>query len=676
MTHETLISLLFAGLVSGAVVWFLYYHQEKRKGSLYVLISLLRFVALFGLLILFVNPKLTKRELRTEKAKLVVLVDNSLSISDRGANDEVMSVVQKLEENKALSDKFILHKYGFGSDLNSKSDLSFDEAHTNIAKALTDANTVFGNENRAILLVTDGNQTIGNDYEYSGNDKFPIYPVAVGDTSRFQDLRIERINSNRYAFLRNRFPIEILAVYEGEPAVSSNLTVSLESRVVYKEAVSFTKERNSHSIPVLLEATTVGIKNIDVKLSPLVDEKNTENNNKRIVVEVINEKSKIALVSDIAHPDIGTLKKGIESNEQREVNLLRSSDVTDAMDDVDLVVFYQPTPAFKKVYDIAANKGLNTFTIVGPGTDWDFLNAVQSSFMNKSFGQKEAIAASKNEAFDLFDNSDFSVDGLPPLDGILGEITIKGKHDAILNQRIKGVELDVPLLSIISEGSGRDAVLFGENIWKWRMHAFRRDQNFKNFDEFFGKIILNLSLANTKNRFNMEYEPIYPSSGQTRIRATYFDENYVFDNSATILLTISQKENGRTLGVPMSLKGTFYEADLSNLTGGTYSFVASVKGGNNVKSGEFVVQDFNVEKQFSHTDHLKLGRLAHNSMGQLYFSNQVDSLIEHLLEQRQFVPKQISQQNVVSLIDFQWLLALIVTVLGLEWFIRKYNGLN
>jgi len=47
-----------------------------------------------------------------------------------------------------------------------------------------------------------------------------------------------------------------------------------------------------------------------------------------------------------------------------------------------------------------------------------------------------------------------------------------------------------------------------------------------------------------------------------------------------------------------------------------------------------------------------------------------------LLSKDRFLPVQKSEQNIVSLIDFRVLLALIAATLAIEWFIRKYNGLN
>ena len=61
--------------------------------------------------------------------------------------------------------------------------------------------------------------------------------------------------------------------------------------------------------------------------------------------------------------------------------------------------------------------------------------------------------------------------------------------------------------------------------------------------------------------------------------------------------------------------------------------------------------------------------------GNLYFTDQVPKLLEELESNPQYVPTQTSNQNVVSLIDFRILLALIALTLAAEWFIRKYIGL-
>jgi hypothetical protein len=189
-----------------------------------------------------------------------------------------------------------------------------------------------------------------------------------------------------------------------------------------------------------------------------------------------------------------------------------------------------------------------------------------------------------------------------------------------LGQRVKGVELNQPLLAVMGNDTEREAVLFGENSWKWRMQSFRNDQSFKNFDDFIGKIILYLSSNRSRERLTLDYSSVYPGSGTAKISATYFDKTYVFDANATIDLTLKNTETEALTEMPMLLKGGYYEADLGNLAQGSYDFTVSVRNENLSKSGSFTILDFDVEKQLVSTDYQKLARLAQNTDGKPYFS--------------------------------------------------------
>ena len=45
------------------------------------------------------------------------------------------------------------------------------------------------------------------------------------------------------------------------------------------------------------------------------------------------------------------------------------------------------------------------------------------------------------------------------------------------------------------------------------------------------------------------------------------------------------------------------------------------------------------------------------------------------LKDERYLPIQKSSKNIVPLIDWKYLLFLIVLTLAIEWFLRKYNGL-
>ena len=81
--------------------------------------------------------------------------------------------------------------------------MSFKGKSTNIHKAISDLNNLNNGKNAPILLLTDGNQTIGSAYEYT-NSTQTIYPIVFGDTANYKDLKISQVNVNKYSYIKNK----------------------------------------------------------------------------------------------------------------------------------------------------------------------------------------------------------------------------------------------------------------------------------------------------------------------------------------------------------------------------------------------------------------------------------------------------------------------------------------
>jgi hypothetical protein len=111
------------------------------------------------------------------------------------------------------------------------------------------------------------------------------------------------------------------------------------------------------------------MKVLEAKLEPLQNEKNLTNNKKSISLEVIDSRSKILLISDIIHPDLGFFKRILETNKELELFTKTTSDFIE-YSEYDLLILYQPQSAFRKVFsEIKANQ-LNYFLIGGSQTDY------------------------------------------------------------------------------------------------------------------------------------------------------------------------------------------------------------------------------------------------------------------------------------------------------------------
>ncbi|WP_318308385.1 VWA domain-containing protein [Flagellimonas crocea] len=676
MVLSTVLLIVLAVAAALILVYFQYFYKNPRKGSLKILLAALRFVTLFCGLLLLINPKFVSKDYFVEKANLILVVDNSTSMQDASSQTDIFQAIQQISQNNAINERFNIHQYGFGNTISASDSIQFDQSNTDISNALNTLNEVFVNGNNAFVLFSDGNQTLGRDYEYiTLNENSTVNPVVVGDTTQYEDISVGLINVNKYAFLRNSFPIESTIRYQGSRAVSSTVTISINGSRVHQERINFSATKNSQTLNTLVEAQSVGIKTIKIEVGTMENERNTANNSKETAIEVIDEKTNVAIVSDMLHPDIGALKKSIESNEQRSVTLLKPNVSQSELEDMGLIILYQPNRNFRSIYEFINNSGANHFTITGSKTDWNFLNGIQESFTVSGSRQAEDILPVLNNAFGLFGLGNFAVDGFPPLKGTLADIQLNKESETLMFQQLQGINLEKPLFSILTESNTKEAVLFGEDIWRWRAQVYRNEQSFDIFDEFIGNLMVYLGSNKQRNRLELDYELVFDNASMAKIRASYFDESYQFDSNANISISIKGRENDFSRTSPMLLKGSFYEVDLSDLGAGEYQFTVTVQEENLNSSGTFRILDFNPEKQLVSSNYQKMGRLAAKNRGELYYLDRLETLQSDLNSSQRFLPVQKSRDNVVSLIDFRILLGLIVISLALEWFIRKYNGL-
>ncbi|WP_282179815.1 VWA domain-containing protein [Maribacter stanieri] len=674
MESKTILYIILAAIVALGIVVFQYIYKQKAKSKIYLLLAFLRFVGIFGLLLLLINPQFAQKTYTLEKPNLVILADNSTSVTEKG--EELKEIISKIKASKEISNRFKIADYKFGSDLNILDSLSFQAKNTNIYKSLSSLKDVYAREQMVALVLSDGNQTIGEDYSYFKTDRNnTIYSIVLGDTTKYKDISVGPIQTNKYAFLKNKFPLETYVSYQGNTPVSVSVSLKMNGKIVHKENLKLNADVNFKTIAIQIDANSVGIKNLEVEVSQLVEERNVKNNRRATSIEVIDEKTKIALISDILHPDLGALKKAIESNEQREVSILKSSASNSVLEDVDLFIFYQPTAKFKQSFDFAKSKNANTFIITGSQTDYTFINKLSVGIELETGYPQQEVFGLLNNAFTKYDITNFDLTDYPPLVSDAGPILITSPFETLLGTQIKGLNIQQPLLSVIDENGSKRAVLIGENIWKWRVQTYRNTNEFVNFDEFIGNLIRYLTTSKNKSRLNVDYEKVYQGSNNTVITATYFDEAFLFDKNVKVSIKVTNTDTQKIQINPMVLKNGFFEADLSNLVAGEYDFVVSVEKESKIEKGSFVISEFDMENQFVSSDNLKMEKLAVNSGGKIFYPAQIDVLLKDLSTNDAYVPTEKSTENIVSLIDFKFLLGIIVFAFAAEWFIRKYNGL-
>jgi len=649
--------------ILAALLLSAFQYLYKRKA---LWLFILRFFTYSLLLILLINPKIeTKKEIIT-KPPLYVLADNSLSIKNQNAVKSVDELISKLKTEE-LNKKFNLHFFKFDNSLNKLDSLNFTANQTDIGQSLSELVFLHQTEQKApVILITDGQSNTGSDYAY--NNKLPtsiqVFPVVTGDTTRYANLKIDLLNVNPYAYQGDFFPVEIFVSAQIKKPVQTVIKIINKNKNLDQQKLRFTPENNTQRLNLKLKAGKPGVYHYKVVLSSLNNEKNKTDNISYFSVEVIDNAKKVLIISDIIHPDIGAVKRSLNSHKFIQANLKKASDKID-FNTYESFVLYQPNSKFEKVFNKIKQLKKSWWLITGKHTDWRFINR-KNLFFNKLTAQSfENYFAIPNETFGLFKLPELKTKNLPPLVDQYGRIDLKPNTATAYYSKINGLVTKEPLLAFNTQE--KQAVLFGENIWQWAMQAGVSGQK-KEFNQLVYQIIQYLSLQKDFERLDLDYKKQYYQGDRILIVAKFLNRNLEPDAAAQPVLIIKNKQ------IPMQENGDFYQAELSALSPGNYRFSVQNKDKTLTKSGYFSVLPFSLEAQNLSADLTKLKALAKQTGGQVYFPDQAIALIDFLKKTPQYHSLISYKTSQAPLVDYKWLLFFIALLLAIEWLVKKLRG--
>lgn len=673
LASHIILYLILALVVSATTAFFYYKNTKVQKTTKYLLIALRAFV-IFLLLVLVINPTIKYSNYVTQKPELNILVDNSSSLHFLSDSSIIKSEISKFLQDQRLHNKFDTHLYSFSNELDNNSNYTFTEKNTNIANALKTLDQI-ATTNATTILISDGNQTIGNDYTFQKlKSTTTIYPVVVGDTTLYEDVAIHQVNVNNYAFIENEFPVEFFINYAGNNQADVLCTITDENTTVFKEQISLSNQNNTQKRTIYLQPKTSGIHKYKISVSSLPNEKNTINNQQYFSVEVLDERTNVALFTSFLHPDIGALKTAIESNQERHVDIFTSNQ----LDNIDfnayqLIILYQPTAIFKNIFKEISTYDKNIFVITGRRTDFEFLNTQLSNIELLPSVEEEVLPVYSGNYSSFIVEQDIFND-LPPLSSSLTDVVSVSTIDVIAQQRVQNLTLENPLFFTTENDNNRTAFLLGENFWQWRSAMYRNTGSFEAFDELFGKIVFYLASRKKKERLQVQFENAYHSN--VDITATYFDKSFQFDVNGQLQLKLRKVGDNQWQNYDFQLKENYFSFSSNTLLPGDYEFqVTSKKEASLVQKGKFVVLDYDVEKQFVNANYSKMNALATQNNGEVFLLNQLANLKENvLMNDSKFKSIQKEERVEASLINWKYLLLIIIVLLAVEWFYRKYKG--
>ena len=178
MTTSTILLILLSVIISGVVAFYQYIYKVKNQSKLYWFLAFLRFCSFFLLFLLLINPIISRKLIEIKKTPLPIVVDNSKSISELKAIKEASELYLKISENKAIAEKYDVQLFSFDDEMESLEKLDFKGNQSNIDAVAKNVRQLYRNTNFPLVLFTDGNQTIGNDYVFGFQDNTTVFPVV------------------------------------------------------------------------------------------------------------------------------------------------------------------------------------------------------------------------------------------------------------------------------------------------------------------------------------------------------------------------------------------------------------------------------------------------------------------------------------------------------------------
>lgn len=677
-------------ILAGAGYSFLLYRKEKRfdETPKWVRISMpvLRFVAVTFIAFFLLSPLLKNISRTVEKPIIIFAQDNSESVTvGKDSAFYKTEYRQKVSELvSSLADNFDTNNYSFGDKI--KTGLSFDykEKQTDIASLFDEIETRFSNRNvGAVIIASDGLYNKGQNPLYSSaQNKFPVYTIALGDTTVRKDLVLSKVLSNRIAYLGNKFPIEIQVSARQLGGKTSTCTVSKGSDVLFTQPVVISGNNFSATIPVQLDAKESGLQRYTVRLSAIEGEVSTSNNVKDIFIDVLDGRQKVLILADAPHPDVAAIKNALENNENYEVNSVLASDFSSSLSGYNLVILHQVPSAKNKIEKLLADiekVKLPVLYVLGSQSSVSAFNNAQPDLTIPASGGKTNDALpSMSKDFSLFTISDALRSYSPkfsPLQCPFGNYKINSSVSVLFNQRIGLVETQQPLMLFTQSGERKAGIISGEGIWRWRLQDFAEHNDQNIFNELITKTVQYLSAKVDKSFFRVISKNNFYENESVEFEAEVYNDSYELINDPEVSVSITNTD-GKRFQFTFNKTSNSYRLDAGVFPVGNYRYEAKVKVGAKLYSerGEFSVAALQVETTNTIADHQLLYSLAKKSGGALIYPNQLDKLAEILNAREDIVPISHSEKKLSDLINLKWIFFLLLSLISLEWFMRKING--
>lgn len=689
LLHPALIVLIVAAL--GGLSWYSYrgFNSIPALGR-WGLISL-RATALILIFLLLLNPYFYSSEEVEIKPEIAVFLDNSESIGiSKGEYDGLNTYSETLEAiNFPGIEEADFTFYSLGESVRSfaPDSVNATEIQTNLSEPIQSV-LEMGEEVQAAIIISDGIFTFGRNPSVNAlNSSIPIYTVALGDTTRVQDIAVSQVNTNATGYTNTNHVIEADITQSGFQNNSTTVSLIGEDGTLEEQQISFETQDQVKTVRFELELEEPGLKQFEIRSQPLPQEWTESNNSRIFSIDVLDSRVKILHVAFEIHPDVKAFRNLIEediNNELYPLTWIGGNRFIEEMpdeDEFDLIIIHgvpsgnvnlsllsaiEETPT---IFAELSNRSKNQFQVAGQ------LQVIEST--TNQLSQITLFNSPNNREHPILELPESDFQNAPPLfSPIRSEITVPGATP-LLNLNYSGVQTEFPVVSVSETGNIRRAHILA---WGWYRMLQNTSQIQRSYTESLFTNLISWTSSNPDDRL-LRITPAkrtFSTSESPMINGSLLNERGEPETDGIIEFQLSKEDTeGRSFNMESTGEGN-YRLSLPRLSEGFYNYTATArKSGREIdtQTGEFLVS--NISSELVDTDRNDdLLRSISTGTGGAFFpyqdaANLYDSLsVANVLE----VQTDVIENYAFPVRSIYWFI-LAVLLLASEWLLRKYYSL-
>ena len=724
---EYLILVLTAFLCALFLTYLLYRSTNPpvSRGLRGILFAL-RFLALFLLLLLLLEPVITFLFDRFEKPVVAVLVDSSASMTFTDRTGDRQATLDTLLHNdvlQQLASTYDLKAYWFAAEtrpyaLFSGEPVRLEGRATDIGGAIRAVHDSLREANlQAFLLLTDGGNNMGQEPGRVVMDlDLPVFAIAIGDSTEQKDLSIVRIETNEIVYSGDEVAVKVMVRNSGLEETRVPVTLKERETIIDSQPLLLSATGGEQEIILRYGPEDEGFHKLTVSLPIQESEAVTQNNERHVMIQVLKSKLKVLLAAGAPGFEASFMKRALDKEKDFDMTVAvakrgggyysdsfpPSRNDLNAFDAIILLGMTRATlgtSAEELIRDFVSVEGKPLLLIpIGDQGAWapsPLAELLPVEFTSPRERRGPATMSPQLTTEGLSHpvtrlDEDPSVNELkwsdmPPLLDAVNTCLPKAQAMVLAEYpSLNTAEPALPFISLWSLPQGKTMVINGFPLWRWDFLMWGVGKSNQEYIRFLTNALRWLTTTEQSEFVNMRTSKrMYHSGEPIDFFAQVYNEEYRALDGADVEVTIQRTD---TTAAPLESRefslallqdegsSGQYKGRLYALPPGDYQFAGSVSFRNRPlgqATGEFSVEAYSLEFFNTRMNAALLRRISQTSGGRFFTRDDIDGLGNALrLEGR-----ARSLRRSVVLWEHPLLLGTFLVSVFAEWTIRKRKGM-